>query len=126
MSRLCSKGLHALTSSGVKRGGYLCLDCCRGVQREAQRRQRLKVADLLNAVKLERGCNACGYRSHVAALQFDHIVPRHMHGGAKKDWHGVKNMKQARELACDPNIQVLCANCHCIKTRLNGDYRKEA
>jgi 5-methylcytosine-specific restriction endonuclease McrA len=80
----------------------------------------------LDTVRVERGCRSCGYRENAAALHFDHIVPLHQLGWVKrkKKWTGPKTFKEANALVLDPNVQVLCANCHAIKTRLNGDYRK--
>lgn len=63
----------------------------------------------------------CGFNTHPAALQFDHIVPV---GGGGRRGGGVKSMAEARALSVDPNVQVLCANCHAIKTRENGDYKR--
>ena len=74
---------------------------------------------MLNEYKLEQGCVKCGYKENVAALQFDHIVPVFR----VKKWTGIKTKKEAKELMEDKNIQVLCANCHCVKTRENGDYK---
>lgn len=32
-------------------------------------------------------------------------------------------MAQLLRTLKDPNMQVVCANCHCIKTYENGDFR---
>jgi 5-methylcytosine-specific restriction endonuclease McrA len=72
----------------------------------------------LDIIKLERGCAKCGYRENVFALQWDHIIP--VQSG--KNWGGPASMAAAKRLVIDPNIQVLCANCHCIKTRLGEEH----
>lgn len=63
----------------------------------------------VNAVKVERGCVDCGYRSHHAALDFDHV------GGDKAiNVCNAKSIAQAeREIA---KCVVRCSNCHRVKT----------
>ena len=77
----------------------------------------------MNSFKLASGCAKCGYNENVAALQFDHIVALKLGWGGRKKRTGPKSSVQARELMNDPNVQVLCANCHAIKTREEGDYK---
>ena len=84
---------------------------------EHTRRHTAKMRLALDAEKMRRGCAHCGYKEHLYALQWDHILPRK----SGKKWVGPKCMAEARRLMEDPNIQVLCANCHCIKTRTVGD-----
>lgn len=68
--------------------------------------------------KLERGCADCGYRDNAAALQFDHLP------GHKKEFRIAENTNTnidalKAEIA---KCEVVCANCHCIRTeqrRLN-------
>lgn len=44
-------------------------------------------------------CAKCGF-DNLGALEIDHIKPRHLGGDHSKS-----------------NLQILCANCHTIKTR---------
>lgn len=97
-----------------------CLICYRRYSAAKQKEAQARIRALLNEFKLEKGCSHCGYKEHVAALQFDHITPVDRDG---KKWVGPKMLKTAKEMMVDPNIQVLCANCHAIKTRENGDYK---
>lgn len=65
----------------------------------------------LAELKVERGCADCGYDAHPAALDFDHVR------GEKKFniAHGVTRKwdKLLQEIEkCD----VVCANCHRIRT----------
>jgi hypothetical protein len=69
---------------------------------------------LAQMIKLERGCVDCGYNKHAIALQFDHI------GNDKKD--SVSNLIRSdyawstimKEI---DKCEVVCANCHAIRTR---------
>lgn len=87
------------------------------VQAESGRIRQLnrtkRARDFIDSLKLSAGCADCGYRSHPAALDFDHLP------GAKKiatlarlSW--IANMAAIREevLKCE----VVCANCHRIRT----------
>ena len=96
-----------------------CLLCTRKYGAERQRLTQKRIREMLNEFKLSKGCADCGYKAHVAALQFDHIIPVKREG----KWMTPKTKKEAINLMNDPNIQVLCANCHAIKTRENGDYK---
>jgi hypothetical protein len=67
---------------------------------------------LLNQYKLARGCADCGFRAHPAALEFDHLP------GVKKAF-SVGNFG-TRSLECllaeVAKCEVVCANCHAIRT----------
>lgn len=68
----------------------------------------------VNAYKIEKGCAHCGYRDNPDALEFDHIVPVRVTGERR---FLVKNSRQGFvDAQTNPNIQVLCANCHAIKS----------
>jgi hypothetical protein len=79
--------------------------------------------NLIDAIKLERGCTDCGYNTHPAALEFDHRDPQHkrftISGNESRRWTDILT-----EIAkCD----VVCANCHRIRTahsRAAGTIRK--
>jgi len=97
-----------------------CGTCYKEQNRANQKAYQQKMRDLLNAVRVSKGCASCGYKANAAALQFDHIVPL----GNSLERSSPKTLKQVTALINDPNVQVLCANCHCIKTRENKDYLK--
>lgn len=76
--------------------------------------QKITVAEIrrrLTALKLERGCMDCGYRTHPAALDFDHargVKSVNLSQISEKYWSVV-----AHEIEkCD----VVCANCHRVRT----------
>jgi len=74
--------------------------------------------ELINKIKLEKGCCKCGYNEHSAALDFNHIS-------------GVKSFSisqdpkvaLARLLAEIDKCEVLCANCHRIHTYENRHWQ---
>ncbi len=87
---------------------------------EYMKSRRLKKRMLLRRFKRRKGCAHCGYNKYGAALQFDHIIPetktkrgRARNGQAIGDNWGKAKIK--RELAL---CQVLCANCHHIKSHI--------
>lgn len=71
-----------------------------------------KGKNFVDNYKKERGCFCCGYNIHPSALDFDHINPEE------------KTMNVSQMLALNKDrlmveiqkCQVLCANCHRIKT----------
>jgi len=79
----------------------------------ATRRHVRKVAEWVKAQKLERGCAHCGYRENADALEFDHIVSRRLTGEKPIL---INSFASVRAALVNPNIQVLCANCHAIKS----------
>lgn len=96
-----------------------CLECYRKYQRDYAKVLRKRLCDMIDDYKVKNGCVKCGYNENAAALEFDHIVPIKRD---KKKRYGARNKKEFFNIINDPNVQVLCANCHRIKTRENGDY----
>ena len=117
MKKICVNG-HTVIKRTKKNQ---CWKCYQIYQAKIQRRMQQRIRDFINEFKIDSGCAKCGYNLNHAALQLDHIIPRK---DSKKRWTGPKWWKQAEELISDPNIQVLCANCHAIKTRENLDYKE--
>ena len=79
---------------------------------EKQGKANARATDLrryIDSVKVGRGCIDCGFRSHPAALDFDHVT------GEKLILVSFcKSRAQAdAEIA---KCEVRCANCHRIKT----------
>lgn len=72
----------------------------------------------IDKYKVACGCEVCGYNSHPAALDFDHINPE------EKEFLiprllGRGNLKRLfREIR---KCRVLCANCHRIHSRIQWD-----
>jgi hypothetical protein len=69
--------------------------------------------------KLAQGCADCGYNTNAYALQFDHV-----HGEKKQavsdlirsdyGWNTIKE-----EMS---KCEVVCANCHAIRTKERGQH----
>jgi len=80
--------------------------------REAAKRSQKRNAKIIKDEKLKRGCEQCGYKGHHAALDFDHIDPKTKRRDiAKMHTTNIKALREEME-----KCQVLCANCHRIKT----------
>ena len=71
-----------------------------------------KRREMVNAIKLDAGCADCGYDQHPVALDFDHL-PQH-----KKSFDISRSLTIAwtRILAEIAKCDVVCANCHRIRT----------
>jgi hypothetical protein len=65
-------------------------------------------------------CNRCGYNENIAALQIDHIEPLRRKYEEKRKDALTTGSNLARMIANGSielsTVQLLCANCHCIKT----------
>jgi len=82
------------------------------VQGVRDRRKRNR--NYIQYMKLETGCTHCGYNEHPAALDFDHLDPTTKNYTlARMANRGFSLKKIDEEIA---KCQVLCANCHRIKT----------
>lgn len=71
---------------------------------------------LIGRWKRRKGCSTCGYKEHHVALQLDHIDP-----STKAKWRKQRqalNYKWSKERIKQElsKCQVLCANCHAIRT----------
>ena len=83
------------------------------------RKSTRKKLEYMKRYKLLVGCAFCGYKQHYAALEFDHINPSEKLGTisqAYKSW-GMKKIKDEIR-----KCQVLCANCHRVKTMEKKDH----
>ena len=97
--------------------GYKDKDKQRAFQRQWQRKQNLirrtKVLKMLGDK-----CKRCGYNDNASALQIDHIKPLLRDYGDGS--HG-SNQRLVAEICrgtkTTKNLQILCANCHAIKTK---------
>lgn len=75
----------------------------------------------LDALKLERGCADCGYRGHAVALDFDHLpgFPKLRNIGRL-----AKDGGRARVYAEVAKCEVVCANCHRVRSLQRGDFAR--
>ena len=104
------------------RAKYCCSKCRNNSPSKKIRTRLFQRArrDMINAVKLERGCGNCGYRAHPAALQFNHI-------SGTKDFNISQDTK--RSLGKINNeidkCEILCANCHSVHTYENRHWHSK-
>ncbi len=85
----------------------------------ARRLRRTEIRAFFSSYKLRVGCAQCGYREHADALQLDHIEPigNHLTGNAYERKRMLPSTwAKLNRLLADPNVQILCANCHAIKS----------
>lgn len=79
-------------------------------------RNKAKIRAFLNETKLAAGCMDCGYKSHPAALHFDHV-----RGKKVRNLANMYSMPQVlRELE---KCEVRCANCHAIRHYFERPHR---
>lgn len=102
------KPRNAYQPSEGRRNGWECRACrtARSMAVYWPNRQ------FINELKLSRGCADCGYNQHPAALEFDHLP-----GTVKR--HKVSALmlsNRATILAEVAKCEVVCANCHAIRT----------
>jgi hypothetical protein len=73
--------------------------------------------DLINKIKIDRGCAKCGYNVHPAALDFNHI-----HGNKTFGVSQDPKVAMHKLLAEIDKCEVLCANCHRVHTSENRHW----
>lgn len=92
-------------------------------RRRNEKRGRVAYAqnrELVDGIKLARGCADCGYRAHACALQFDHLPGREKRGEVARlasACFGSFETRRARLLAEIAKCEVVCANCHAVRTQ---------
>lgn len=82
-----------------------------GVQ-EYQRGRRESFNEWCRIIKVRSGCKDCGYQAHAAALDFDHRPDE------VKSFEIARaaNRVRARVLEEIAKCDVVCANCHRVRT----------
>ena len=86
-------------------------------QQRANRKRYIKRKQWMASVKLDRGCDRCGYKEHWAALEWHHRSGSYKRGSIgenilRRDEWIIEEMAK-----CD----LLCANCHRLIT--HGERR---
>jgi len=92
-----------------------CVEAYRAYHRKSQGKRKERITQ----VKLDRGCADCGYKDHPAALDFDHVTGEKLFEigpAATRSWESI----EAEIEKCE----VVCANCHRIRT-YNRRERRE-
>ena len=98
---------------------FCALKCRRNSPAKKLRNQAFQQTrrDLINKIKIDRGCAKCGYNAHSAALDFNHIH-------SDKTFNVSQDTKVAMHkllLEID-KCEVLCANCHRVHTYENKHW----
>lgn len=73
-----------------------------------------KRRELIDGIKLSKGCLYCGYNAHAVALDFDHLDPAIKEFNISKSFITAPLKNLIKEIE---KCQVLCANCHRVKTK---------
>lgn len=82
----------------------------RDLRRAALRRE--KFYDKIGRIKQEQGCTDCGFNAHPFAMHFDHLPEFEKSAGIASLWWA----PWARVVAEMAKCEVVCANCHAIRT----------
>ncbi len=115
--RGCGEALaleHFYKNPNVK-DGHLnwCKPCTIARYRDGVRKRSRALLAEIQAIKVERGCADCGYANHPAALEFDHLPGFVKEHRIAQLANGAKRAKIMAEIA---KCEVVCANCHRIRT----------
>jgi len=96
------------------------IEARRRYNRRRHRRDKQSGSDFVTELKLELGCVDCGYKGHAAALDFDHLP------GFKKLAEVSALLREPRSvlLAEIAKCEVVCANCHRIRTWKRNQERQ--
>ena len=88
------------------------------------RKNRAERRDWINRYKTSSGCVDCGYRDHPAALEFDHLPGFHKAFSISEANN--LNVSQERLLAEIAKCEVVCANCHAVRTATRREEARDA
>lgn len=99
--------------SKSKAAGYRATMCNRCLYVRYTRPDAERKIELIHQHKLSLGCADCGYNKHPAALEFDHRPgeKKLFNIGEKVGSYAIERI-WAEIAKCD----VVCANCHAIRT----------
>lgn len=78
-------------------------------KRSKDKERVIRMREIINKIKIEKGCSDCGYNLHAIALDFDHI-----RGVKEFDIAQCRSLPKALEEI--KKCEVVCANCHRIRT----------
>lgn len=94
---------------------YYCRECIFALGRKRYE----EVRAFLDPIKLAKGCADCGFNAHPAALDFDHLpgCVKLFNVGSAND---VLTRPRSEVLAEIAKCEVVCSNCHRIRTVTRG------
>ena len=85
---------------------------------ERSKNRAEKNREFASRVKKILGCAFCGYKTNAVALHFDHIDRQKKSGIISLMVNGSRQRLKNEMKKC----QVLCANCHAIKTHTQKEH----
>lgn len=88
-------------------------DRIRDADRRNARESRVDRRAWLDALKVERGCADCGYNAHPRALDWDHVGTDKVGDVGRLAHSRIALVRLLAEIA---KCEVVCANCHRIRT----------
>jgi len=89
------------------------LDDQKTISKEWRKNRAKERRELIDSLKLEKGCSMCGYKDHAVALDFDHLNPEEKNFTIATKYLNIHIERLLKEI---DKCQVLCANCHRVKT----------
>jgi hypothetical protein len=118
-TRSGSRGLEAVCKSchRLNARAYEQIKKRNGIHRVVDR--RVKLREFLDKTKLKSGCVVCGYNTHPAALDFDHLPGTNKIATIAKLFSGLKEQLLLEEIK---KCEVVCANCHRVRTATRKQY----
>lgn len=90
-------------------------------KQKAERRRLHKT--ILTEWKISYGCVDCGYNNHPEALDFDHVNGKKLGNLSEMVNHGASLDTLVQEIL---KCEVVCANCHRIRTYLRRGRKESA
>lgn len=97
--------------------GCRCVVCKASMAAKDQRGREIRYMKLAQ-MKLESGCADCGYNEYACALEFDHV-----RGEKEFNLSRFQGRSWKRVLAEIEKCDVICANCHRVRTQTrNGGF----
>ncbi len=86
---------------------------------EYQRNRRSKRQRWIQAYKVAKGCELCGYNAHAVALDFDHIDPTQKSFLISSRSMTLNLKRLINEMR---KCRILCANCHRVHTSTQNQH----
>lgn len=112
----------------------VCMSDIRAEQnRRAAASRRKRIRSILMSYKTTVGCVECGYAENPDALHIEHIKPalggrsrRDANGRTLEFLRGKGSYRAMWDILLSLETQVMCANCHSIKSASEARERNEA
>ena len=130
----CENPRRSLNPRGI--GGFYCPSCRtklwqtenperhRENVRASKSRRRDAIRNFLRDYKTAAGCTDCGYNEHPAALEFDHLPEfEKSFNLSTAPFEGIAMERVLEEIA---KCEVVCANCHAIRTAGRREEARDA